>query len=93
MESAATGIIAGINVSRMWRGQDLVIPGEYTMIGSLLRFISTSNRANFQPINASFGLLPELVPSVKDRQKRYQNYVERALQQTLEYSELLQLYL
>jgi len=91
MESAATGIIAGINISRIWRGKDPAIPGEYTMIGSLLRFISTANRVNFQPINASFGLLPELVPSVKDRQKRYQHYVERALQQAQEYSELLRL--
>jgi len=59
------------------------------MIGSLLRFIATANRTNFQPINASFGLLPELVPGVKDRKMRYQLYVERALQQAREFSELL----
>lgn len=89
MESAASGIIAGINVARMWRGLEPIIPGEYTMIGSLLRFIATANQTNFQPINASFGLLPPLVPNIKDRQKRYQHYVERALQQTQQFSELL----
>jgi methylenetetrahydrofolate--tRNA-(uracil-5-)-methyltransferase len=61
------------------------------MIGALLRFISTASSVNFQPINASFGLLPELVPAVKNRQKRYQGYVERAILQTKEYSELLRL--
>ncbi len=89
MESAATGIIAGVNASRLFKGQEPIIPGEYTMIGSLLRFIATANRTNFQPINASFGLLPELVPGVKDRKMRYQLYVERALQQAREFSELL----
>lgn len=90
MESAATGLIAGINASRLWREQEPLIPGEYTMIGSLLRFISTSSRINFQPINASFGLLPELVPAEKNKQLRYQKYTDRALQQAKEYSELLQ---
>lgn len=91
MESAATGIIAGINVARTCKGQQPLIPGENTMIGALLRFISTASSVNFQPINASFGLLPELVPAVKNRQKRYQGYVERAILQTKEYSELLRL--
>lgn len=90
MESAATGIIAGINAVRLVRNLEPIIPGENTMIGALLRFISTSTKVNFQPINASFGLLPELVPAVKDRQTRYQRYVERAIQAAKEYSELLQ---
>ena len=89
MESAATGIIAGVNAARIYKGEQPLLPGENTMIGALLRFISTANSVNFQPINASFGLLPELVPAVKNRQKRYQGYVERAMLQTKEYSELL----
>lgn len=93
MESAATGIIAGINAARLLQNLGPIIPSENTMIGALLRFISTSNRANFQPINASFGLLPELVPTVRDRQRRYQGYVERAMLEAKEYSELLRLQL
>lgn len=91
MESAATGIIAGINVVRLVKNLEPVIPSENTMIGALLRFISTADKANFQPINASFGLLPDLMPPIKDRQKRYQGYVERAMLAVREYSELLHL--
>ena len=91
MESAATGIIAGINVVRLVKNLEPVIPSENTMIGALLRFISTADKANFQPMNASFGLLPDLIPPIKDRQKRYQGYVERAMLAVREYSELLHL--
>lgn len=89
MESAATGIIAAVTTSRFLRGLPPLLPGNNTMIGSLLRFISTASSDNFQPINANFGLLPPLDHPVKDKQKRYQAYVERAIVQAEEYSELL----
>lgn len=89
MESAATGIIAAVTTRSFLRGLPPLVPGNYTMIGSLLRFISTASSDNFQPINANFGLLPPLDHPVKDKQKRYQAYVERAIAQTEEYSELL----
>lgn len=89
MESAATGIVAGINASRRAQGLPAEVPGEHTMIGSLLRFISSADSHNFQPINANFGLLAPLEPPIKDRQKRYEAYVKRALQQGKEFSELL----
>ncbi|MEN6348098.1 MAG: methylenetetrahydrofolate--tRNA-(uracil(54)-C(5))-methyltransferase (FADH(2)-oxidizing) TrmFO [Syntrophomonas sp.] len=89
MESAAAGIIAGINAVRFLKGQKALVPGPYTMIGSLLNFISSLPGDNFQPINANFGLLPPLENRVKDRQKRYSAYVARALDKMNEFSELL----
>lgn len=89
MESAATGIIAGINAVRFIRGQEAMTPSAYTLIGSLLNFISSSSSENFQPINANFGILPPLENPVKDRQQRYTAYVTRALNKMNEFSELL----
>lgn len=90
MESAATGIIAGINASRLIAGLEPLAPGTNTMIGALLRFISTADSTNFQPINANFGLLSNLESPIRDRQKRYEQYTQRALREAEEYSELLQ---
>jgi methylenetetrahydrofolate--tRNA-(uracil-5-)-methyltransferase len=79
MESAATGIIAGINALRVAEGKEPLVLPETTMIGSLIKFITTADPANFQPVNANFGLLPPLFPPVRDKQQRYTNYVKRAL--------------
>jgi methylenetetrahydrofolate--tRNA-(uracil-5-)-methyltransferase len=89
MESAATGIIAGINAVRTWRGQEAAVPDPCTMIGALLQFISTSSSNAFQPINANFGLLPPLLKPVKKKNEKYQAYVERALREMDKFSELL----
>lgn len=89
MESAATGIIAGINAARSCFDQELVTPPPTTMIGALINFISTSRDSHFQPINANFGLIPSLETRIKDKQKRYQAYTERALQDINKFSELL----
>ena len=82
MESAATGIIAGINALRLVKGKDPLVLPETTMIGALIKFITTADPANFQPVNANFGLLPPLSPPVRDKQQRYANYMRRALEET-----------
>jgi methylenetetrahydrofolate--tRNA-(uracil-5-)-methyltransferase len=78
MESAAAGLVAGINAVRTYVGQPgLVFPPE-TMIGALLQFITTPAE-DFQPMNANFGLLPPLPQPIKDKKQRYAAYGERAL--------------
>ncbi len=88
MESAATGLIAGYNALLHLNGQKLITPEVYTMIGSLLEFISTSNPSNFQPMNANFGILPNISPKIKDKKIRYKAYAERSLNSMLKFSEL-----
>lgn len=89
MESAATGIISGINAVRFLNGQSLVTPEPITMLGALLTFISSAQEDNFQPINANFGLLPPLEKQEKNKKLRYEKYSERALNAMIEFSELL----
>ncbi len=79
MESAATGILAGENAVRFLRRQPLICLPETTMLGALLRFITTADEKHFQPMNANFGLLPPLETPIKDKKIRYQAYTERAL--------------
>lgn len=89
MESAATGIIAGINAYRYGHGQKPLALPPTTMIGALIKFITGAPDGYFQPINANFGLLPTLEERIKDKQKRYQAYAERAWHALDKFSELL----
>ncbi len=91
MESAATGIIAGINAWRLYNGQLPVVPPPFTMIGSLLKFISNSESNSFQPINANFGIIPPLKDRIKNKKARYQAYVGRSLEEMSKFSELFTL--
>lgn len=88
MESAATGIIAGINAVKIIKGEECFIPDKVTMIGALLDFISSAPDKNFQPINANFGLLPSLEKKIKDKNIRNKAYLERSLKELDKYSEL-----
>jgi methylenetetrahydrofolate--tRNA-(uracil-5-)-methyltransferase len=88
MESAATGIFAGINAMRLLKGDvPLNLPPE-SMMGALVSFVTTADTKNFQPINANFGILPPLPTSPRDKKLRYQLYAERALQSITKLSEL-----
>jgi methylenetetrahydrofolate--tRNA-(uracil-5-)-methyltransferase len=73
-ESAASGILAGINALRLAKGIPAVCPPPTTMTGALMRYISEETRAGFQPMNSNMGLLPPL-PG-KDRREKQ---IERAL--------------
>lgn len=88
MESAATGIIAGINAAGIIKGRKLLILSRDTMIGSLIYFITTATGSNFQPVNANFGILPPLENHIKDKKVRYQGYVSRAINEVDKYPEL-----
>ena len=77
--SAATGIVAGINAVRLLTGEPLTVPPTETMIGSLIRYI-TSKEGELQPMNPVFGLLPPLEKRIKDRRKRKEALAERSLE-------------
>jgi methylenetetrahydrofolate--tRNA-(uracil-5-)-methyltransferase len=79
LESAATGLLAGINAVRLAQGQPPSSPPPTTMLGGLLRYITQADPKSFQPINANFGLLPPLPQIVRDRRDRNRLHVERAL--------------
>ena len=78
-ESAATGILAGINLARLLAGDDPLVPPPTTMLGALYRYVHTADPEHFQPMNANFGLLEPLERPVKDKQKKKDLLVERAL--------------
>ncbi|MGM0750418.1 MAG: FADH(2)-oxidizing methylenetetrahydrofolate--tRNA-(uracil(54)-C(5))-methyltransferase TrmFO [Bacillota bacterium] len=80
VESAASGLIAGINAAKMAKGESpLVFPHE-TAIGSMARYITTANKNNFQPMNANFGLFPDLPKKVKGKKERNEQHANRALE-------------
>lgn len=81
MESAASGILAGINVANKLLGKESFLPGELTMMGALARYISDGSVKNFQPMGASFGLLPPLDERIKDKKLRYEALAERGMNQ------------
>ena len=78
LESAATGLLAGINAARLAQGAPLLCPPRTTMLGALLHYLTTASPASFQPINANFGLLPVLPQVVRDRQERNRLLAARA---------------
>ena len=84
--AAAGGLLAGINASLMVKGKKPVTFPEESMIGSLMNFISNrnqilSNQKNkFQPMPASFGLVPKLTKRIKDKRSRYKAYQERSIE-------------
>ncbi len=71
MESAASGIMAGINMARRINGKETIILPEDTMIGALSRYISDESVKNFQPMGANFGVLPPIEPKIRDKKERY----------------------
>ena len=79
MESAASGIMAGINAARRLKGESTLTLPETTMIGALSRYIADPSVKKFQPMGANFGVLPELLNRPRDKRERAAAYSERAL--------------
>ncbi|WP_267919492.1 FADH(2)-oxidizing methylenetetrahydrofolate--tRNA-(uracil(54)-C(5))-methyltransferase TrmFO [Mammaliicoccus sciuri] len=80
VESAASGLIAGINASKLVSGLDPIFFPRETVIGSMAYYIThANNNKNFQPMNANFGLLPTLEKRIKDKKERYETLANRAL--------------
>ncbi|UYZ23596.1 FADH(2)-oxidizing methylenetetrahydrofolate--tRNA-(uracil(54)-C(5))-methyltransferase TrmFO [Mesobacillus jeotgali] len=80
VESAASGLIAGINAARLVKGDEPVEFPHETAMGSMARYITTTNAKNFQPMNANFGLFPDLPERIKAKQERNEKHASRALE-------------
>ncbi|MFD1357528.1 FADH(2)-oxidizing methylenetetrahydrofolate--tRNA-(uracil(54)-C(5))-methyltransferase TrmFO [Fictibacillus halophilus] len=80
VESAASGLIAGINAAKLVKGEELAVFPRETAIGSMAYYITTANPDNFQPMNANFGLMPPLEKRIKNKQERNTAIAERALE-------------
>lgn len=81
VESAASGMIAGINAARLQHGSDpFELPGD-TMLGALLHYVTHANPDYFQPMNANFGLLnvPDEIKAIREKRERRQWLRDRAL--------------
>jgi len=78
-ESLATGLLAGINLTRLLRGDAAVVPPATTMLGALLAYVHGSDPRHFQPMNANFGLLPPLETPARDKRRKRVLLSERAL--------------
>ncbi|TDM13803.1 FADH(2)-oxidizing methylenetetrahydrofolate--tRNA-(uracil(54)-C(5))-methyltransferase TrmFO [Macrococcus bovicus] len=79
VESAASGLIAGINAAKIAAGLKPVVFPQSTMIGAMAHYITHTNAKNFQPMNANFGLLPSLDKRIKDKKERYETLAHKAL--------------
>ena len=78
-ESVATGLVAGINLSRLVRGEAPSVPPPATMLGALYRYLREADPRHFQPMNANFGLVDELPEVVRDKRRKRELIAERAL--------------
>jgi methylenetetrahydrofolate--tRNA-(uracil-5-)-methyltransferase len=80
VESAATGLLAGINCARMLQGQPLVELPPETALGALTHYICNADPKYFQPMNVNFGLFTPLNQRLRGKKERHLAYSERALQ-------------
>ncbi len=79
MESASSGILAGINAARHIKGEAPLILKNTTMMGALAEYISSSPSKDFQPMGANFGVLPPLPEKIRDKRERYAALSARGL--------------
>lgn len=79
VESISSGLVAGINAAQQYNNDTKKEFSEYTMIGALAKYISTEND-KFQPMNANFGIVPELGEKIKDKKLKYGKLADRALE-------------
>jgi methylenetetrahydrofolate--tRNA-(uracil-5-)-methyltransferase len=85
-ESAATGLLAGINLARMLAGEEPLIPPATTMLGALYRYLRETEPGRFQPMNANFGLIAPLDNAPKDKFRKKDALAERAMKHMEEFA-------
>ena len=79
VESASSGLVAGINAARIARREAPLIFPETTCHGALAHYITTGEADHFQPMNVNFGLLPPLPQRIRKKREKKQRLAERAL--------------
>ncbi len=86
VESAQSGIVAGLNMVRYLRGQELLVFPRETVMGSLAYYITHGDVDNFQPMKANFGILPELEFKTKKKERK-EAYASRAILKMKEFNQ------
>jgi len=79
VESAASGLISGLNAGRLAKGQEPLVLPDHTTLGSMARYITTADFKHFQPMNANFGLFPPLGHRVRSKKEKNEAIAARAL--------------
>ena len=79
MESASSGLLAGVNAARQVRGKEPMVLPVTTMMGALSHYVSEYDGKDFQPMGANFGVLPPLPEKIRDKRERYAALAARAL--------------
>lgn len=79
VESAASGLAAGINAAKYVSGEEPITFPRETAIGSMAHYITHANQHSFQPMNVNFGLFPDLTDTIREKELRNEKIVERAL--------------
>lgn len=80
VESAASGLLAGINAARLAKSEEPIEFPQETAIGSMAYYITHAEGKHFQPMNANYGLFPELPKRIRDKKTRYETIAQRALE-------------
>ena len=86
-ESAATGIMAGINMDRMLSGLEPVVPPANSMLGGLFRYLREAKPSSFQPMNSNWGLVDPLAERIRDKKEKRARLAERAQTEFMEWAE------
>lgn len=79
VESAGSGLLAGINAAKLALDEELIVLPPETALGSMARYITEADPKNFQPMNVNFGLFPNLEKKVRDKKERTEQLANRAL--------------
>ncbi|BEU87138.1 FADH(2)-oxidizing methylenetetrahydrofolate--tRNA-(uracil(54)-C(5))-methyltra nsferase TrmFO [Selenomonas sp. TAMA-11512] len=89
VESAAAGLMAGLNAARTAQGQEPVVFPRETAHGALAHYITEADGRHFQPMNVNFGILPELEDRIRDKKSKKEKLAQRALQSLDIFKEIL----
>lgn len=90
VESAASGLVAGINAARVFSGKKPMAFPVQTALGGLMNYIATANPKHFQPMNINFSLLPGLGERLKDKKEKNRRIAQRALETLQDFQKVLE---
>jgi methylenetetrahydrofolate--tRNA-(uracil-5-)-methyltransferase len=85
VESIGTGLLAGVNATRLATAEDPLVPPPETALGSLCRYLASPRSTPFQPMNFNFGLLPPLPGRVRVKLRRKEAMAFRAMKKIEEW--------
>lgn len=89
VESASSGMVAGINMARKIKNSDMIDFTSYTAIGGLAHYISENSLGKFQPMNVTFGIIEPLNEKIRKKKEKNEKISKRAIEKIIEIKELL----